>query len=418
MALIVQKFGGSSLANAERLSRVAQRVSDTAACGHRVVVVVSAMGDTTDDLIDLAHQLTRHTYRREMDMLMSTGEQQSIALLAMTLLEKGIPAISLTGQMAGFRTDGNFGNGRIMRMECARVEQELAQGKVVVAAGFQGIDIAENIVTLGRGGSDTSAVALAVALNADACEIFTDVEGVYTADPRMVKKAWKMPSISYDEMLEMAAMGALVLQPRSVELAKQYGVKLHVRSSFNYSEGTIVQEEALMNKDLEKELIVCGVAHDLNVLKVTLFAIPDTPGVAGRIFGALAGEGVNVDMIIQSGNRADKQDLSFTCGRDERDKVERIIRELVADLAADGYELSDTKAKISIVGAGMITHPGVAARMFSVLSEINCNIDMISTSEIKISCIVDETKTKQAVLVLHTAFGLDCDNPAGAKRQV
>jgi aspartate kinase len=409
MALVVQKFGGSSLANAGRLRRVAQRVGESAAAGHKVVVVVSAMGDTTDDLIALAHQLSSRNYRREMDMLISTGEQQSIALLAMALLDMGIPAISLTGPMAGFRTDGNFGNGRIIRMECERVAQELAQGKVVVAAGFQGLDLTENIITLGRGGSDTSAVALAVALNADACEIFTDVEGVYTADPRIVKKAWKMPFISYDEMLEMAAMGALVLQPRSVELAKQYGVELHVRSSFNYSEGTIVREEALMNRDLEKELIVCGVAHDLNVLKTTLFAIPDTPGVAGRIFGALAAEGVNVDMIIQSGNRADRQDLSFTCGRDERDKVERVMPELVKDLAAEGCELIDTKAKISIVGAGMITHPGVAARMFKVLAETGCNIDMISTSEIKISCVVDETKIRQAVLALHTAFDLDCE---------
>jgi aspartate kinase len=252
-------------------------------------------------------------------------------------------------------------------------------------------------------------VALAVALNADACEIFTDVEGVYTADPRIVKKAGKMPLIPYDEMLEMAAMGALVLQPRSVELAKQYRVKLHVRSSFNNNEGTIVQEESLMNRDLEKELIVCGVAHDLNVLKVTLFAIPDTPGIAGRIFGALAAEGVNVDMIIQSGNRADKQDLSFTCGRDERDKTERVLQDLTDGFISEGFELSDTKAKISIVGAGMITHPGVAARMFKTLSEIDCNIDMISTSEIKISCIVDEIKIKQAVLALHTAFDLDHD---------
>ncbi|MCL1906104.1 MAG: aspartate kinase [Clostridiales bacterium] len=410
MALLVQKFGGSSLANAGRLRRVAQRVSETVALGHSVAVVVSAMGDTTDDLIALAHQLTGRTFSREMDMLMATGEQQSIALLAMTLLDMGIPAISLTGRMAGFRTDGNFGNGRIMHMECGRVEQELAKGKVVVVAGFQGIDEEENVITLGRGGSDTSAVALAVAIGADICEIFTDVDGVFTADPRIVKKAWKMPYISYDEMLEMAAMGALVLQPRSVELAKQYGVKLHVRSSFNYSEGTIVRKEALMNRDLEKELVVCGVAHDLNVLKVTLFAVPDSPGVAGRIFGVLAAEGANVDMIIQGGNRADKQDLSFTCGRDERDRIEGALKELVKDLAAEGYELCDTKAKISIVGAGMITNPGVAARMFKVLADIDCNIDMISTSEIKISCIVDETKTKQAVLALHTAFDLDAQD--------
>ena len=404
MALIVQKYGGSSVATVERLRRVAHRVSETAAQGYQLVVVVSAMGETTDDLIAVARQLTCRNFRRETDMLLATGEQQTAAYLAMALLDMGVPAISFTGRMAGFCTDGNFGNGRIICIETERVEQELACGKVVVAAGFQGADTDDNIVTLGRGGSDTSAVAL----NADACEIFTDVDGVYTADPRIVKKAWKMPAISYDEMLEMAAMGALVLQPRCVELAKHYGVELHVRSSFNDNEGTIVREEAYMLKDIEKELIVCGVAHDLNVLKTTLFAIPDTPGVAGRIFGALAADGVNVDMIIQSGNRHDCQDLSFTCGRDERDKVERIMDALVKELPADGYTVVDTKAKISIVGAGMITHSGVAARMFQVLSATGCNIDMISTSEIKISCIVDETKIQQALPALHTAFGLDC----------
>ncbi|MCL2496563.1 MAG: aspartate kinase [Clostridiales bacterium] len=408
MTLIVQKYGGSSVANVERLLRVAKRVGETAAQGHRLVVVVSAMGDTTDDLIAVARQLTGRNFRREMDMLLATGEQQTTAYLTMALLDIGVPAVSFTGAMAGFCTDGNFGNGRIMCMDTKRVEQELACGKVVVAAGFQGIDADGNIVTLGRGGSDTSAVALAVALEANVCEIFTDVDGVYTADPRIVKKAWKMPMISYDEMLEMAAMGAVVLQPRSVELAKQYGVKLHVRSSFNYNEGTIVQEEADMLKEMERELIVCGVAHDMNVLKTTLFAIPDMPGVAGRIFGALAEAGINVDMIIQSGNRNDCQDLSFTCGRDERDKVEQIMGGLVKELSADGFKVADNKAKISIVGAGMITRYGVAARMFQVLAEIDCNIDMISTSEIKISCIVDETKIKQAVLALHTAFALDC----------
>lgn len=407
MSLIVQKFGGSSVANVERIQRVAKRVSETAAAGNQVVVVVSAMGDTTDDLIALAQQLSGRVFQRELDMLMATGEQQSSSLLAMTLLDRGIPAISLTGEMAGFHTDSAYGHGRILRMDCQRVENELAQGKIVIVAGFQGVNVCGDIITLGRGGSDTSAVALAVALEADVCEIYTDVDGVYTADPRIVKKAWKMPKISYDEMLEMAAMGALVLQPRSVEVAKQYGVKLHVRSSFNYNEGTIVQEVANMSKDLEKELIVCGVAHDLNVLKVTLFGLPDTPGIAGQIFSALAAEGVNVDMIIQSGNRADRQDMSFTCGRDGSDRVERVIGELQSKLGYESYQLDDNKAKVSIVGAGMITNPGVAARMFQELAAIKCNIDMISTSEIKISCIIDEMRTKEAVLALHTAFGLD-----------
>ncbi len=407
MSIVVQKFGGSSVANAERIQRVAKRVAETKAKGNQVVVVVSAMGDTTDDLIDLANQLTSKSYRREMDMLLSTGEQQSIALLAMTLLEMGVPAISLTGQMAGFHTDSEHGSGKILEMTCERVQQELAADKVVVVAGFQGVDMVGDIITLGRGGSDTSAVALAVALNADVCEIFTDVDGVYTADPRIVKKAQKMQEVSYDEMLEMAAMGALVLQPRSVELAKQCNVKLHVRSSFNYNEGTIVQEVANMNCNLEKELIVCGVAHDLNVLKTTIFGVPDKPGVASKIFGSLAKEGVNVDMVVQSGSRNECQDMSFTCGRDDNDKVERIIGSLAAELQAEGYRIIDNKAKISIVGAGMISHPGIAATMFKTLADNGCNIEMISTSEIKVSCIIDEEKTKEAVIALHTAFELD-----------
>jgi aspartate kinase len=409
MALVVQKFGGSSVANIERLQNVARRVSETAAAGNQVVVVVSAMGDTTDDLIALTQQLTTQAHRRELDMLMATGEQQSSALLAMALLELGFAAVSLTGEMAGFRTDSSYGHGRILNMQCARVEKELAKGNIVVVAGFQGIDIKGDIITLGRGGSDTSAVALAVALKADICEIYTDVDGVYTADPRLVKKAWKMPHISYDEMLEMAAMGAQVLQPRSVEVAKQYGIKLHVRSSFNYNQGTIVEEGGYMVQELEKELIVCGVAHDLNVLKVTLLGIADQVGMAGCIFGALADEGVNVDIIVQGGSRDGRQDLSFTCGRDERDKVERVLADFKAEQGYEEARLVDTKAKVSIVGAGMITNPGVAARMFKALSQIGCNIDLISTSEIKISCVIEETKTKEAVLALHTAFGLDCE---------
>ena len=277
-------------------------------------------------------------------------------------------------------------------------------------AGFQGVDDRGEVNTLGRGGSDTSAVALAIGLGADVCEIFTDVDGVYTADPRIVKRAWKMPEVSYDEMLEMAAMGAVVLQPRSVELAKQYGVKLHVRSSFNHNTGTIVKEDAIMNKDLEKELIVCGVAHDMNVLKVTLFGVPDRPGVAGEIFGQLSHLNVNVDMIIQSGSRDMRQDISFTCGRDDRAKVESVMQNMVRQLPAEHYAVVDTVAKISVVGAGMVSHPGVAATMFRVLGENHINIWMISTSEIKISCVVDENEVTKAVMALHTAFGLDDEN--------
>ena len=409
MAIVVQKFGGSSVGTPERIRRVAKRVSETAAAGNQVAVIVSAMGDTTDDLIALASQLSSNPSAREMDMLLSTGEQQSIALLAMALEEMGCNALSMTGQQAGFFTDGTYSKAKIIFIDSSRVLEEMEKGNVVVVAGFQGVDNRGEITTLGRGGSDTSAVALAIALDADVCEIFTDVNGVYTADPRVVKKAWKMPEISYDEMLEMAAMGALVLQPRSVELAKQYNLTLHVRSSFNYTEGTIVKEDAGMNKNMEKEMIVCGVAHDMNVLKTTLFGVPDRPGVASELFGKLAEGGVNVDMIVQSGSRDVRQDISFTCSRTDRKKVESVLSSVVDSLPAESYRMVDTMAKVSVVGAGMITHPGVAATMFRVLSEHGINIDMISTSEIKISCVIDEVRINEAVVALHTAFGLDDD---------
>jgi aspartate kinase len=406
--IVVEKFGGSSVANPERMRRVARRVAETFDAGNQVAVVVSAMGDTTDDLIALARQLSKNPSARELDMLLATGEQISISLLAMTLMEMGYSAVSLTGWQAGYHTDGTCSRAKILSINNERIHKELAKGHIVVVAGFQGIDKEGEINTLGRGGSDTSAVALAIALNADVCEIYTDVDGVYTADPRIVKTARKIPEISYNEMLEMAAMGAVVLQPRSVELAKMYGVKLHVRSSFNYSEGTIVKEEEQhMNRGLEKEQMVCGVAHDLNVLKTTIFGVPDRPGVASEIFGRLAEENINVDMIIQSGDHNSYQDISFTCGRDDRAKVERIIGEVVKSLPADNFSVVDTLAKVSVVGAGMITHPGVAATMFKTLAGLGINIEMISTSEIKISCIVHETQVNEAVLALHTAFGLD-----------
>ncbi len=409
MKIVVQKFGGSSVADPDRIRRVCSRIAETYDAGNSVVVIVSAMGDTTDDLIYLASQLTDEAPKREMDQLLATGEQQSAALVAMTLVKMGYPAISLTGFQAGYHTDGVFSKAKIREMSSERVLKEIGEGKIVIVTGFQGIDDNGDINTLGRGGSDTSAVAMAVALNADICEIFTDVEGVYTADPRIVKKARKMPTVSYDEMLEMAAMGALVLQPRSVEVAKQYNVKLHVRSSFNHAEGTIVQEVADMKRELEKELLVSGVAHDMNVLKVTLFNVPDTPGIASTVFSDLAAEKINVDMIIQSGNKNFRNDISFTTGRDEKLKVERIMRGLVEKTGADGFELHDNLAKVSIVGAGMITNPGVAAKMFRTLAENHINIDLIATSEIKISCAIDETCIKDAVLALHTAFNLDAE---------
>ncbi len=409
MAIIVQKFGGSSVANAERIFRVAKRVGETYDAGNQVVVVVSAMGDTTDDLIALASQITSNPSAREMDMLLSTGEQQSISLLAMALMEMGYSVASLTGWQAGYHTDGVYSRSRIQYIEPSRVLREIGHGNIVVVAGFQGISQDGDITTLGRGGSDTSAVAMAIALKADVCEIFTDVDGVYTADPRIVKSAWKMPEISYDEMLEMAAMGAVVLQPRSVELAKQYNLTLHVRSSFNYNEGTIVKEVATMNKDMEKEMVVCGVAHDTNVVKASIFGVPDIPGAASEIFNKLARSGINVDMIVQSGTRDSKQDMSFTAVRSDRKKIEAVLSDVVENMPAESYALDDTVAKVSVVGAGMISRPGVAAKVFQVLSKNNINILLISTSEIKISCIVDELETKKAVRALHTAFELDAD---------
>ena len=406
MARIVQKFGGSSVANAEKIKNVAKRVADTAKAGNEVVVVVSAMGDTTDDLIDLAKQLSVDPSRREMDMLMATGEQQSIALLSIALQELGYPAISLTGQQAGVHTNSVASKAKILNVECDRIEKELAAGKIVVVAGFQGISSDGEIRTLGRGGSDTSGVALAIALKADLCEIFTDVEGVFTADPRIVPKAHKIDFISYDEMLEMASAGAGVLQPRSVELAKQYGVHVHVRSTFSQNKGTIVQEVVEM-ENLEKEMVVSGVAIDKNVLKVSVFDLPDEIGIASCLFKALANAHINVDMIIQGADRNRVSSISFTVGKDEAVKVEKILKEVLPKLGTDEYKISDGVAKVSIVGAGMITNPGVAAKMFEVLSNGGYNIELISTSEIKVSCIIQAEKADDAVRALHTAFGLD-----------
>jgi aspartate kinase len=405
--IVVQKFGGSSIANPERMQRVAKRVAETYDQGNSVAVIVSAMGDTTDDLIALSKKVNPHPNTREMDMLMTTGEQISIAMLAMTLNAMGYKAVSLTGAQAGYQTDGAYARAKIVNIDNSRVNNEFAKGNIVVIAGFQGIDKTGEITTLGRGGSDTSAVALAIAINADVCEIYTDVDGVYTADPRIVEKAWKMAEISYDEMLEMAVLGALVLQPRSVELAKMYGLKLHVRSSFNHSQGTIVKEDAKMNDSLEKELMVSGVAHDSDVLKATVFGVPDQPGIASEIFGKLALEKINVDMIIQSGSRNSKQDISFTCSRADLDKVENVLIDIVKNLPAENFALFEGFAKISAVGAGMITNPGVAAMMFKTLADLGANIEMISTSEIKISCIIQEEKVTEAAIALHTAFGLD-----------
>lgn len=406
MALIVQKFGGSSVANIDRIQNVARRVAKTVEAGNQVVVVLSAMGDTTDDLIKMARELTKNPSEREMDMLMSTGEQQSVALLAIALHAMGHKAVSLTGEQAGIRTDRVYGKAKILSIDSVRLNRELAAGKVVIVTGFQGVDELGEIHTLGRGGSDTSGVALAIGLRADFCEIYTDVDGVYTADPRIVKKARKHKEISFDEMLEMSSLGAGVLQPRSVEVAKTFNMPICVRSSFNNNEGTMVKEEVDM-KQLEAEVLVNGVAYDDDVVKVTVFDVPNQPGVASILFCALADKKINVDMIIQSGHRDGKNDISFTTTREADGKLEAILEPVVAELGARTFVLAADVAKVSIVGAGMITNPGVAAKMFKTLCDNGYNIEMISTSEIKTTCIIKEEGAKGAVVALHTAFGLD-----------
>jgi len=368
-----------------------------------VVVVVSAMGDTTDDLLELADGVGEELNLREMDMLLSTGEQQSAALLALNLNDLGCPAISLTGWQAGIKTDGRYGRARIKNIEPDRILQGIKTGKVVVIAGFQGLSPQGDVTTLGRGGSDTTAVALAAKLKADACIIFTDVDGVFTADPRIVKEAKKLPGISYEEMLEMASMGAVVLQPRAAEFAMLYNVDVEIRNSFNSNPGTIITEVGKM----EKQRIVSGVAHDLNVARIALFDVPDRPGVASIIFKTLADKGINVDMIIQSAMRDARNDIAFTIERKEFDRARPVVNEIVMKIGASGMSFDTDVAKVSIVGAGMQSNPGVAADMFDALAREDINIHMISTSEIRVSCIVDEDMIEQAVQALHKKFGLD-----------
>jgi len=401
--LVVQKFGGSSVANPERITRVAKRVVETKRAGNNVIVVVSAMGDTTDDLIAMANQLNASPSDREMDMLLSTGEQISIALLAMAIDSMGEKVVSLTGPQAGVSTNEVYSKAKIMAVDTERLERELSQDKILVVAGFQGRNAKGDIATLGRGGSDTTAVALAAAVKADVCEIFTDVEGVYTCDPRVVPRAQKLNSISYDEMLELASLGAVVLQPRAVEFAKQHQVKLHVRSSFNKKLGTIVQEVGSM----EKEMLVSGVAHDLNVVKMALFDVPDQPGIAQKLFCTLASQNVNVDMIIQSANRNDVNDISFTIAQDDLAKALQTMEIIKEEIGAKGFTYDSNVAKVSIVGAGMVSNPGVAAAMFEALADAGINIQMISTSEIKVSCIIKQDEAHNAVTSIHSKFDLD-----------
>ena len=375
--------------------------------GDQVVVVVSALGDTTDELIALASQISDRPPKREMDMLLSTGEQISIALLAMAIHELGRPVISLTGAQVGIITDATHTRAKIQQINTERLQRELAEGKIVIVAGFQGITPGYDITTLGRGGSDTTAVALAAALKARECEIYTDVDGVYTADPRVVPQARKLADISYGEMLEMASLGALVLQPRAVEFGAMYHVPIHVRSSFGRETGTMVREERLV----EKDMVVIGVAHDVNVAKVGILDVPDRPGVAARIFSTLAAESINVDMIVQTTKEQQTTDMLFSVNRDDLPRAKELVQSVARELGAREVIVNDNVAKVSIVGAGMVSNPGVAARMFEALAKADINIQVISTSEIKVSCLVRAEDALKAVRVVHEAFGLDQQAP-------
>jgi len=400
--LVVQKYGGSSLADAERIRRVARRVVEEKDKGHDVVVVVSAMGDTTDDLIELVGKISESPSEREMDVVLSTGEQVSMALMVMAINKLGRPAISLSGGQVGIITDSAHTKAKILDINTSRLKEEIKQGKIVVVAGFQGVDINNDITTLGRGGSDTTAVALAAALNADICEIYTDVDGVYTTDPRIVPEAKKLDQVSYNEMLELANLGAAVLHPRAVELAMQYGLPLHVRSSFNNNPGTLVKEE----NDMERKNVVTGVACDNNVAKIGLFNVYDRPGIAYTLFKALADENINVDMIVQSAMRDGRNDIAFTCPQADLKKALEIVKRLQPEVGATGFTSDDGVVKVSIVGAGMISNPGVAAEMFEALYREGINLEMISTSEIKVSCIIKADQGERAVRALHKKFNL------------
>lgn len=401
MGLIVQKFGGSSVRDAERIMHVAGIVTDTYSQGNDVIVVVSAQGSTTDDLIAKAEQITDNPSRREMDMLLSTGEQISVSLLAMAIHKLGYRAKSLTGWQIGIHTNSNHTNARIKRIDKERLENELSKKNIIIAAGFQGVNKYDDVSTLGRGGSDTSAVALAAALHADKCQIFTDVDGVYTADPRLVKTAKKIDEITYDEMLEMATLGAQVLHNRSVEMAKKYNVNLEVLSSFENKRGTMIKEVVAV-----ENMLIKGVTRDNDVARISVVGLPDKPGIAFKLFSLLSAKKINVDIILQSIGRHGTKDISFTVTRPHKQMAMDIINENKAILGAEDIICEDNISKISIVGAGMQTNPGVAAKMFEALGEANINIEMISTSEIKISVLIDINESEKALNVVHEAFAI------------
>lgn len=391
------------MANPERIKNVAQRVARTASAGNQVVVVVSALGDTTDELIGLAHQITDTPDEREMDMLMSTGEQISVALLAMALHALGKQAISFTGAQVGIITDSAHTKARIKEISGNRMREELNKGRIVVVAGFQGVDLSNNITTLGRGGSDTTAVALAAVLKADQCEIYTDVNGVYTADPRIVKEARLIPVITHDEMLELASLGAKVMNARSIEFAKKFDVTIHVRSSFNDEPGTLITKEAEKMEDV----VIRGVTMNTDESKITIQHVPDKPGIAARIFKKLAEDNINIDMIIQNVSEKGKTDISFTVMKTDFKKAKKALEDVAREVGAVGIVSDENIAKVSIVGIGMKSHSGVAAQMFEALANHEINIEMISTSEIKISCVIRKDHAEKAVRALHEAFHLE-----------
>ena len=404
MPLVVQKYGGTSVGTIDRIQHVAQRIARIRKTGTQVVVVVSAMAGETDKLLKMARQICDNPERREMDLLLSSGERISSALLTMALQAMGIPAISMTGRQIGLQTDSLHTRARIKQIDAKRAQQALKENNVIVVAGFQGINEKGDVTTLGRGGSDTSAVALAVALGASQCEIYTDVDGVYTADPRMVPKANKLDVVSYDEMLEMASLGAKVLQIRCVEFAHKFKMPLVVKSSYiEGGKGTLICEE---DSNMEQP-VVSGIMYDKNQAKITLKEVPDQPGIAANIFGSIADAGLSVDMIIQNISAEGHTDLSFTLGREELNEAMVIMEKVAKKIRAVNVSADSKIAKISIVGAGMRSHSGVAARIFKTLSKEKINILMISTSEIKVSCIIEQKHTKAAVNALHTAFGLD-----------
>lgn len=400
--LIVKKFGGTSVGDKERIFNVARRCAEDYKKGNDVIVVLSAMGKTTDELIAKAQDITPNPPKRELDMLLTVGEQISVSLMAMALDSMGVPAVSLNAFQVAMHTTRVHGNARLKRIDTDRILHELEERKIVIVTGFQGVNKYDNYTTLGRGGSDTTAVALAAALHADACEIYTDVDGVYTADPRVVPKARKMEEITYDEMLDLATLGAGVLHNRSVEMAKKYGVQLIVRSSLNDHEGTIVKEETSVER-----MLISGVALDRNTARISVMGLKDEPGIAFKLFNLLAKEGINVDVILQSIGREDTKDISFTVSRDDADAAVAILEANMTRVGAKNISVRNDIAKVSIVGAGMMSNPGVAAKMFEALYNQHININMISTSEIRVTVLINERDAERAVNAVHDAFGLE-----------